>query len=92
MSDAKLAILKQYRLVTVRVKYYLPDYPTILAPDFIWQKYDLVPEFPEIRKFLDFWEREIEARIHSVTVGHTSLISPSEYRNFSHSLDHPSLN
>ncbi|HSP24736.1 MAG TPA: Usg family protein, partial [Saliniramus sp.] len=30
--------------------------------------------------FLDFWKREIEGMIHSVTVAHARLIKPTEFR------------
>lgn len=80
-------LFEKYRLVTVRVRYYLPDYPTILAPDFIWQNYDLVPDLPAVKKFVEYWQREIEARIHSVTVAHTELISPQEFRYHDHMID-----
>ena len=48
--------------------------------EFIWQEFDLFPKFPELNKFLSFWEREIEGPLHSVAVAHQCLISPAECR------------
>jgi uncharacterized protein Usg len=71
-----------YGLTTAQIHYYLPDQPSLLQL-FVWQKYDLAPRFPELRAFLDFWSREIEGKLHSVTVAHASLIRPAEFRNAS---------
>ncbi len=73
-------ILDGWSLTTAQIFYYLPDRPRIIAPEFIWQEYDLAPEFPELRRFLAFWRREIEGRIHSVQVASRRLISPGECR------------
>jgi uncharacterized protein Usg len=69
--------LKGYRLTTAEIMYHLPDYPDLLQA-FIWQDLDLVPEYPVLRKFLRFWDKEIEGPIHSVRVGSTGLITPGE--------------
>jgi uncharacterized protein Usg len=49
-----------------------------LLQDFLWQQYDLFPEFPTLRKFLAFWEERIEGKLHSITVAHARLIHPVE--------------
>lgn len=59
--------LKDYRLTTAEILYRMPDHPDLLQ-SYIWQKVDLAPEYPELRKFLAFWKREIEADLHSVRV------------------------
>ena len=71
--------LKNYRLVTANIFYHLPDFNEILQ-EFIWQEYDLAPKFPELRKFLDFWEREIEGKIHSVYIAKKDIITPGNYQ------------
>jgi uncharacterized protein Usg len=38
---------------------------------------DLPPEFPRICQFLDFWRREIDAVIHSVTCSAQGLVAPA---------------
>jgi uncharacterized protein Usg len=71
--------LKGYRLTTAEILYHLPDYPTLLQ-SFLFQKYDLAPKFPVISSFLEFWEREIEARIHSVRLASAGIIGAGEMR------------
>jgi len=36
--------------------------------------------FPALRKFLDFWTRELDGEPHSVVVAHARLVEPSEFR------------
>ena len=57
----------QYRLTTAEIVYRLPDQPDELQT-FIWQKFDLAPDFPELSKFLDFWRRNIDGELHEVKV------------------------
>jgi uncharacterized protein Usg len=33
-----------------------------------------------LRRFLDFWEREIEGKLHRVTVASVALADPAELR------------
>jgi uncharacterized protein Usg len=68
-----------YGLTTASILYRLPDHPALLQT-FVWQKYDLFPTFPELRRFLDFWTREIEGPLHSVTVAHQRLIAANDVR------------
>jgi uncharacterized protein Usg len=71
--------LRNYRLTTAEILYHLPDHPAILQT-FVWQDYDLAPNFPVLRRFLDFWHRSLEGKLHSVKVASTSIISPAEMR------------
>jgi uncharacterized protein Usg len=71
--------LEGYGLTTAKILYRLPDHPTLLQT-FVWQEYDLWPEFPTLSGFLAFWRRELEGPLHSVTVAHARLIKPSEFR------------
>lgn len=71
--------LADYRLTTAKILYHLPDHPALLQ-EFIWQHYDMAPRFPELRRFLEFWEREIDGRLHSVTVGSVDLVTPGLWR------------
>jgi uncharacterized protein Usg len=68
--------LRGERLTTAEVLYYLPDHPALLQR-FLWQTLDLSPEYPRIRRFLDYWRREIHAVIHSVQVAGGGLVSPA---------------
>jgi uncharacterized protein Usg len=84
MPDLRLQ-LQSYRLTTAEILYYLPDHPRLLQ-SFVWQQLDLGPEFPVLRRFLDFWTRSIEGRLHSVQVAQAPLITPGGIRYASTSL------
>ena len=71
--------LRDYRLTTAEILYHLPDHPALLQT-FIWQEYDIAPEFPILRKFLDFWTRNIDGKLHSVKVANVQLITKPEAR------------
>lgn len=71
--------LQGYRLTTAEILYRLPDHPAVLQ-SFIWQNLDLAPRFPVLNRFLEFWEKNIEGRLHSVLVANTRLITPGEVR------------
>ncbi|MCB8839746.1 usg protein [Aurantimonas sp. VKM B-3413] len=72
-------MLEGYSLTSAEVLYRMPDHPTLLQT-FFWQFEDLAPDYPRLKRFLDHWEREIEAIIHSVRVMHAGLIKPREVR------------
>jgi uncharacterized protein Usg len=36
-----------------------------------------------LRKFLDFWARQLDGPLHSVTVAHADLIKPAEFKAIS---------
>jgi len=69
--------LRNYRLTTAEILYHLPDHPGLLQ-SFVWQNLDLAPHFPELRRFLDFWVREIDGKLHSVKVANAAVITPGE--------------
>jgi len=69
--------LQSYRLTTAEILYRLPDHPAIIQA-YIWQEYDLAPRFPELRKFLTFWQRELEGKLFRVNVASCPLITPGE--------------
>jgi uncharacterized protein Usg len=71
--------LQGYGLTTANILYRMPDHPDFLQT-YVWQNYDLAPLFPELRRFLDFWSRELEGPLHSVKVAHRRLISASDVR------------
>lgn len=77
--------LRGYRLTTAEIIYHLPDHPALLQ-SFIWQRFDLSPEFPELQRFLDFWRSSIEGKLHSVNVKQSSGIGPNRFRHIKHSL------
>ena len=77
--------LEGYSIATAEITYRMPDAPSLLQT-FVWQKYDLAPDFPELRKFLDFWGRELDGPLHSVRVAHSNLIKPAEFSFTDHEI------
>ena len=69
--------LEHYRLTTAEILYHFPDHP-LLIQSYTWQDLDISPEFPVLMKFLTFWERELDGRLHSVQVASCEIIQPSD--------------
>jgi uncharacterized protein Usg len=59
MPSSLLRQLSGYGLTTAHILYRLPDHPVFLQ-SYLWQDYDLAPDFPELHRFLDFWKRELD--------------------------------
>jgi len=68
-----------YGLTTASILYRRPDHPWLLQT-YVWQDYDLCPNFPELQGFLKFWQSSLEGALHSVTVAHSRLIKPAELK------------
>ena len=66
-----------YGLTTAHIFYRRPDHPWLLQ-SYVWQDYDLCPNFPELQRFLEFWQTSLDGMLHSVTVAHSRLIKPAE--------------
>jgi uncharacterized protein Usg len=77
-SDFELQ-LAGYGITTAHILYRIPDFASVLQT-YVWQDYDLAPDFPEMRKFLEFWEEKLEGPLHSVRYTHRRLIGPNEWR------------
>lgn len=71
--------IQGYGLTTATILYRLPDHPALLQT-YVWQDYDVAPRFPVLKDFLDFWAKTLEGPLHSVTVAHSNLIRPAEFR------------
>ena len=69
-----------YGLATANILYRLPQHPSLLQ-SFVWQFYDIAPDYPRLVRFLDFWAAEIEAAIHSVEVAHRQVVAGAELRH-----------
>lgn len=78
MTDVERMLAKDYRLTTAEILYRMPDFPALLQ-SFTWQHLDIAPKFPVLCEFLHFWERQIEADVHSVKVAHTELVKPATF-------------
>lgn len=77
--------LKDYRLTTAEILYHLPDHPGLLQT-YVWQELDLAPSFPSLRRFLQFWMRELDGPLHSIRVATGGPIRPSSMRHTRHML------
>jgi uncharacterized protein Usg len=79
MSEMEM-MLRGYGLTTAQIFYRLPDHPALIQ-SYVWQNYDLAPDFPEMKGFLRFWEEKLDGPLHSVRYVHRKLISASEWRS-----------
>ncbi len=77
--------INDYRLTTAEILYFLPDHPGLLQT-FIWQDLDLAPRFPALRRFLEFWQRELDGPLHSIRVATSKSVRPASVRHTSHML------
>ncbi|AWK87747.1 usg protein [Azospirillum thermophilum] len=71
--------LRNYRLTTAEILYHMPDHPTLLQ-SFLWQDLDLAPDYPVLRRFLDYWQANLDGKLHSVKLATQTLITPGELR------------
>jgi uncharacterized protein Usg len=72
--------LPDYRLTTAEIIYRLPDRPELLQ-SFIWQHLDVPPEYPVLRRFLDFWAQNLEGKLHSVKIARAPLAGADRLRH-----------
>lgn len=79
MHDDMQKQLQGYGLTTAQILYRLPDHPRFLQT-YVWQDYDLAPNFPEMHGFLKFWQEKLDGPLHSVRYVHRKLISATEWR------------
>jgi uncharacterized protein Usg len=79
LSETEL-MLKGYGLTTAEIFYRMPDYRNVLNT-FVWQQYDLAPDYPELFKFIEFWQTKIEGPLHSVRFTHRKMIGVAEWRH-----------
>jgi uncharacterized protein Usg len=79
VSDDFRKQVSGYGLTTAHILYRRPDHRWLLQ-SYVWQNYDLFPEFPELQRFLTFWMEELEGPLHSVRVAHCKLIKPAELK------------
>ncbi|MGE0423058.1 MAG: usg protein [Reyranellaceae bacterium] len=79
MSDNLKKQLRDYRLTTAEILYFLPDHQSLLQT-FIWQDLDIAPKFPVLTKFLSFWQGNLDGKLHRVRIASAGLIQPAEFR------------
>jgi uncharacterized protein Usg len=71
--------VRGFSLTTAEILYRMPDHPGLIQ-SYLWQDYDLSPRFPKLSRFLDFWVKNLDGRLHEVRVAHRGLISPTEFK------------
>ena len=69
---------RSYRLTTAEILYHMPDHPGLLQ-SYVWQDLDLAPQYPTLRRFLAFWQRDLDGKLHSVRVASAALWRPAEF-------------
>jgi uncharacterized protein Usg len=80
MADRQfIAQLSGFSLTTAEIIYRMPDYPGVLQ-SYLWQEYDVAPQFPKLKDFLQFWETHLDGPVHGVRIAHQRLITPTEFR------------
>ena len=77
-TDTEL-MLRGYGLTTAELYYRMPDHRSVLN-SFVWQLYDLAPDYPKLFEFIAFWQEQIEGPLHSVRFTHRKLVGPGEWR------------
>ena len=70
--------VRGYGLTTAHILYRRPDHRWLLQ-SYVWQNYDLFPEFPKLHRFLVL-AGKAEGQLHSVCVAHCKLIKPAELK------------
>lgn len=76
---------REWRLTTAEILYRLPDHPGLLQ-SFIWQNFDEAPNYPALRRFLDFWRRELDGPLHSVRVASAEPLAHGRWLHADHLL------
>ena len=73
-------MLNGHVTVSVNVIYYMPDCKSLLN-EFIWTTLDITPKYPRVKKFLDYWEANIEGKIKEVIICDGKPLNITEWRN-----------
>ena len=60
-----------YGLTTAEIVYRRPDRHWLLQT-YVWQDYDMFPNFPALQDFLAFWQQKLEGPLFAVTVAHAN--------------------
>ncbi len=72
--------IRDFRLTTAEILYHMPDHPALLQ-SYLWQNMDLAPDYPALRKFLDFWEANLEGRLHSIRLAAGASVRQASARH-----------
>ena len=78
VSEDFVRQLQGFCLTTAEILYRLPDHLSLLQT-YVWQDYDLAPEFPALHGSR-LLEQSLDGPLHSVRVAHVRLVRPAEIR------------
>lgn len=73
------------QLTSVEILYQTPGRPHLIQ-SFLWQDYDVAPEFPRLRRFLRFWAARFEVTVHSIHLVAQEEPSPEDSHYMGYSL------
>ena len=59
--------IRKWTIATVQVIYFIPDHLHIVN-EFMWQTEVALPEYPRIKRFLDYWDKNIDGPIKEVYI------------------------
>jgi uncharacterized protein Usg len=59
---------KGYERIIATIFYWMPEHEGLLQ-EFHWNNVDCKPLYPRLHAFLDYWQRELDGKIHGVQVG-----------------------
>lgn len=90
MANLIIQLQQDRLLTTAEILYYFPDYPTLLQ-QYLWQDYDQAPEFPSLRKFMQYWQQNLEGRLHSVRINSVGKLSAGAWRLLDDEFAPPSI-
>lgn len=69
--------LSEFQVTTAEITYRLPNQPGRLET-YIWQGLDVAPDYPVLSGFLEYWQRELNGPLHSVTIAACEAPGPSD--------------
>lgn len=78
-DDEFMMQIRGYRLATAEIIYRMPDHPSLLQT-FVWQQYDIAPNYPVLHRFLEFWRKNLDGELFSVRVASVEIMSTAEIR------------
>ena len=76
MGDRPL-LFEDYRLTTAEILYHSSGDSEALQT-YVWQSLDRIPDFPKLNQFLDFWQNQLEGKLHSVRIAYVGEVEASE--------------
>lgn len=77
-DDFRRQLEDGYRLTTAEILYHMPDHPALLQ-SFIWQDLDQLPRFPVLRRFIAFWQKELDGKLYRVRVAAVDDVRAAQY-------------